>query len=102
MYHEVVDGLRSFVESLDQRKTPRIELLAAKYAALCEDANQRLSQCSDLLARGLRAEAIQLAEAEPSLLMMVGALDFPGREAWIELAGIYDLPTPGSLRIEDA
>lgn len=102
MYHEVVDGLRSFVESLDQRKTTRIETLAAKYAALCEDANQRLSQCSELLAKGLRAEAIQLAEAEPSLLPMVGALDFPGRAAWAELAGLYDLPAPGSLRVDDA
>lgn len=102
MYHEVVDGLRSFVEALDQRKSPRIEMLAAKYAALCDDANSRLTQCTQLIASGRRAEAIQLAEADPKLLDMVGALDFPGREAWLELASIYDLPPPSPLRIDDA
>ncbi|QEH31542.1 hypothetical protein OJF2_00070 [Aquisphaera giovannonii] len=91
-YHQAVDDIRAFVQATDQTRSPALEALAGSYAEACAEAARRLGQCQRLLQQGLRSEAIQLAEADPRLLDLVAALDFPERDAWDELVGIYGLP----------
>ena len=58
-----------------------------KYCEACCETNRRLRECGDLLRKGHRSEAIQLAKIEPDLLEMVELLG-PQREAWLHLRRI--------------
>jgi hypothetical protein len=62
---------------------------------------QRLGHVT-LLQQGLRSEAIQLAEAEPKLLNVVAALDFPERSEWDDLVQMNQLTPAPMLPIEPA
>ena len=73
---------------------------AADYRAACEEVNERLRRCDSLLRRGLRSEAIQLAEIEPVLLDVVPLLDFSERPAWCNLLAQLGLPAPPALALE--
>jgi hypothetical protein len=97
-----VDNIRLFLDSNDQTRNPQIDQDAREYAEACKNANERLRRCNDLLLRGLRAEAIHLADAAPNLIDLVTMLDFPGRKHWEEMAGAYQLTTSPGLLIDAA
>jgi len=75
---------------------------AAEYAAACDQANERLATCAQLLRRGLRSEALQLAEQEPNLLDAVALLDFPELPEWRQLLSANGMVLPPALRIDIA
>ena len=54
------------------------------------------------LRKGLRSEAIQLAEIEPKLLDVVAFLDFPERDPWLELANRSGIAPPMPLMLDVA
>ncbi len=89
---EVVDEIRSFLQSDDWRFDERLRELAQAYAELCREANRRLRQCEQLLQRQLKSEAVQLAEVEPKVLDLVAVLDFPERAEWDDVVVTYELP----------
>jgi hypothetical protein len=99
---QVVADIRSFLHSSDQTVTDSLRQLAKAYNAACQDANQRLRRCADFLQQGLRTEAIHLAQAEPVLLDVVAALDFPELAQWEEICLAYGLPSPVKLQLEAA
>ena len=96
----IVDKIRAFVAAADQTLTPDLKDLAVDYATHCNDANARLRRCVDHLRRGLRAEAIHLAEEPPPLLELVSALDFPEIPQWANVCAMYELQRPPPLLIE--
>lgn len=99
----VVDELRALLQSVDQQLTDRLRSqLAPAYAAVCQEANQRLRRCDELLAKGLRSEALHLAQAEPVLLDLVAILDFPELAQYEQLCLMYGLPAPPKLQMETA
>jgi len=98
----VVDDIRSFLLSTDQQLTDSVRQLAQQYAAACTDANQRLRRCAEFLSRGLRSEAIHLAQAEPVLLDLVATLDFSERPQWEQVCLMYGLPAGPALQMETA
>jgi hypothetical protein len=99
---QVVNDLRSFCQGHDQGKTAAVERLAEAYAALCNQANRRLRHCDELVHKGLRAEAIQIAEEAPPLLDLVAKLQFAELPAWEEVAGRYGLAAPPRLLLPSA
>src|SRR5438094_5307887 len=101
-YQPVVDEIRSFVQSVDQTLTDRIKEVAVLYVQACNEVNQRLRRCDEFLQKGLRSEAIHLAQTEPVLLDQLAILDFAERPQWEELALMYGLPAPPQLRLETA
>jgi hypothetical protein len=101
-YQQLVEEIRSFLQSTDMTLTDRLKELANAYAEACRTANQRLRRCEEFLGKGLRSEAIQFAQAEPVLLDVVAALDFPERTALQETLTFYGLPDPPKLRMETA
>jgi hypothetical protein len=58
--------------------------LANDYAALCRDANLKLAQCNAMIEKGNEYQALQLAETEPNLMDLAGALSFGSSAAWTE------------------
>ncbi len=89
-------------DSDGQLQAQTVAALAADYQNKCQEANERVRQCSQLLRRGLRGEALQLAEQDPNLIDLVTLLDFADRQPWCELLRRYDLPLPPELMIDVA
>jgi hypothetical protein len=88
----IIDEVRFRLQSTDSEPTEELNRLAAEYAELCHDVNLRLRRCGEFLKRGLRAEAIHLAEAEPSLLETFALVDFPERSEWDQFLTMFRLP----------
>src|SRR5438067_373864 len=68
--------------------------IAADYARLCHDANQRLEQCAAMISKGSEYQALQLAETEPELLDLISDLSFAESKEWAEFCEKNHLPTP--------
>lgn len=98
----LIDEIRAFINSADQTADGELASLAEKYSQACRAANERLTRCADLLARGHRAQAIQLAEAEPDLLRTVAVLSFPESDVWQELVANYGWPRFQPLKVDVA
>lgn len=98
----MVEEIRAYIGSPDQTKSPALEDLARRYAEACRAANERLARCADFLAKGLRTQALQLAETEPDLLELVATLGFPEFAAWQELSATYGLERLSPLRSDVA
>lgn len=75
---------------------------AADYMVACDEANERLRHCGNLLKQGLRSEAIQFAEIEPVLLDVVATLDFPERSQWSESVARFGIVAPAPLMLDVA
>lgn len=101
-YQRIADDIRTFVEGEDQTRDAQLESLAQEYADCCKAANTRLRRCGDLLRRGLRSEAIHLAQEQPDLLDFVAALDLPGLDLWENACSMYGLAKPVRLMMDVA
>jgi hypothetical protein len=81
---EVVDAITNFFEVKGDLSEDDIAELHESFVEFIELANSRLTQCDQLLRKGLRGEAIQEAEIEPSVFDLVSALDFEDWDNWKE------------------
>lgn len=57
---------------------------AEQYARRCAEVNAVLAQCDEYLVRGMRTEAVSLAESPPPVLDAAAALTFSAAPAWRE------------------
>ena len=97
--------LEEIREAVNSPETADQDLLgeaAIAYADACRDANVRLREVDGLLRRGLRAEAIQVAEREPGLVDVIAELDFPLLEEWQEMLIQWGMQLPPQLQMEIA
>jgi hypothetical protein len=101
-YQRTVDELRSCCQGSDQTLSEEMREAATGYREACLAVNARLRRCEEYLAKGLRSEAIQLAESDPPLLDTVATLDFPERPQWEQIAALYGLPSPPKLQLQTA
>src|SRR5947209_8095987 len=99
---KLIDDIHGFLGRGDQTLTDDVRGLVSEFNELCNLAEVRLRRCEDYLRRGLIGEAIHLAEVEPPLLDVVGALDFHGREQWTEVLNMYGLPVPAPVNLARA
>lgn len=99
-YQYFIDDIQSAVYSPETADPDFLRDAAAQYAEACAEANERLRQVGKLLHRGLRGEALQLAEEEPNLLDFVAMLDFSELRAWRELLRQWGMAAPPKLLIE--
>lgn len=96
-YEEIPEAIRSFIAIEGHPWSEDLTDVAQSYAALCREANQRLRRCADYLRRGMRSEAVHLAECQPKLLPMVDALKLPDFAAWARACVANGLAPPPEL-----
>lgn len=96
-YEEIPEAIRSFLAIEGHPWSEDLADVAQSYAALCREANQRLRRCADYLRRGMRSEAVHLAECQPKLLPMVDALKLPNYAAWAKACVSNGLAPPPEL-----
>jgi hypothetical protein len=101
-YQHVVDEIRAYLAAPGHAVTPEIEILAQEFARHCREANERLRECQNYLRKGLRSEAIHLAEKHPMLLDMFSALDFLELPDWRIACATLSLTAPPHLSLEAA
>jgi hypothetical protein len=86
--------IRQMREALVEGRDAPLESLAADYARVCQEANQRLESCAAMLEKGSDYQALQLAETEPALLDLIGALSFAESPQWVAYCETNHLPAP--------
>ncbi|MFQ5732318.1 MAG: hypothetical protein ACE5KM_10235 [Planctomycetaceae bacterium] len=102
---DLYDLIERVQVTLASSRRPEQEQLRDLHGALTDQirrANRRLRECDDLLAKGHRTEAIQLAEQDPPLLDVVAILDFAEMPEWNDFVAELDLPVAPELQIEIA
>ena len=92
-----LERVRSFLDGGDPTWTDELSGVAIEYALLCREANERLDRCMDYLQRGLRCEAVHLAECAPSLIEFLTALSVARFKRWSRLCAVAHVPTPPDL-----
>src|SRR5262245_61632284 len=101
-YQRIVEDIRAYLQSSEQSFRDELKQLSVGYAEACNVVNDRLRRSDELLVRGLRTEAIQLAEAAPVLLDLVTLLDMPERQRWEQIVQTFNLTMPPQLRMTSA
>lgn len=101
-YQQVIDEIRMLLQMPDQQQADTVRRLGTQYNSACQEVNGRLNQCANLMAKGLRSEAIHVAQAEPILLDVVAGLDFPERKHWEQLCATHNIALPQPLNLEVA
>ena len=81
-YQEIPEAILSYLATPGHPWSEDLTDVAASYGALCREANDRLRRCADYLGRGMRSEAVQLAECQPKLLPLAESLKLPDLPAW--------------------
>lgn len=100
-YKQTPELIRSFLAATDaagQRGwNDETADLATSYSAFCAEANERLRRCAEYLHRGMRSEAVHLAECQPRLIELAESLRLPDPIRWARVCMTHDLPPPPEL-----
>lgn len=102
---DLYDLIERMQVTLASSNRPAKEQLRELHGELTDEirrTNKRLRECDALMAKGLRTEAIQLAEQEPPLLDIVAILDFPELPEWNDFVAELGLTVAPELQIEIA
>lgn len=96
-FQVLIDDIQFYLAAEDQSRTEDLDRMAVAFAELTKLTNQRLRQCDALLQKGLRGEALQLAEQDPKVLELAQLVSSFDRSHWDELVSLYSLPRPEPL-----
>ncbi len=94
---EIVEQICAYLADKDTPWTDELTDVAVEYASICREANDRLRRCTDYLRRGMRSEAVHLANCLPSLTELLPSLHIPERDRWIAACQAAGVPAPPRL-----
>lgn len=97
----LVDEIHQILLETEPSEEELIDL-AARHEEVTAEATRRLKEVEALLNKGLRPEAIDLAEKAPNLNDIVTALDFPEVEIWNETLNQYGIQPIRELPVDIA
>jgi hypothetical protein len=96
-YLQLVERIRSFLDDAGPQWSGEWSGVAVEYASFCREASERASRCLALLQRGLRSEALHVAECAPSLFAIMPALSVAQFKRWSRTCAVARAPTPPEL-----
>lgn len=99
-YQKVSDAIRACLAASELTWSDELPDLAANYAMFCREANERLRRCAEFMRKGLRSEAVHLAECQPNLFSLTAALSFPEANEWAQICAANSLAKPAALAVE--
>ena len=100
--YELIERMQVTLASSSSPAKEHLREMHGELADQIRRTNKRLRECDSLMAKGLRTEAIQLAEQEPALLDVVAILDFPELPEWNDFVAELGLTVAPELQIEIA
>ncbi len=98
----IADQIRKQLEQPDGLTIEALSPLADEYGRETALVNARLSECTQLLRKGLRSEAIQRAFMKPNVLDWSARLDFPEFDDWLSILQFYGITVPTLLNRDAA
>ncbi len=98
----ISDKIRKQLEQPDGLTIEALSPLAVEYGRETEQVNTRLAECTQLLRKGLRSEAIQRAFMKPNLLDWSASLDFSEFDDWLSILQFYGIAVPTLLNRDAA
>ena len=98
----ISDQIRKQLEQPDGLTVEALEPLANAYGQETAQVNARLAECTHLLRKGLRSEAIQRAFMKPNLLDWSASLDFSEFDDWLSILQFYGIAVPTLLNRDAA
>lgn len=96
----LVEQIRPLLSARDPRAVEGAVDIAGRYLAQIRSLSDRLARCADFLRRGLRSEAVHLAECHPNLLSTVDDLQIPDAPPWDRLCDSLGLAAPVEMNPE--
>ena len=93
----ITDQIRKQLEQPDGLTIEALTPLADAYGRETAQVNARLSECTQLLRKGLRSEAIQRAFMKPNVLDWSARLDFSEFDDWLAILQFYGITVPTLL-----
>src|SRR5687768_11341779 len=100
--YDLIERMQVTLASSVQPAKDQLRELHGELSEQIRRTNKRLRECDALMAKGLRTEAIQMAEQEPPLLDVVAILDFPELPEWNDFVAELGLTVAPELQIEIA
>jgi hypothetical protein len=100
--YELIERIQVTLASSSSPAKEQLRELHGELTNQIRRTNKRLRECDALMAKGLRSEAVQLAEQEPQLLDVVAILDFPELPEWNDFVAELGLTVAPELQIEIA
>lgn len=100
--YELIERIQVTLASSTSPAKDQLRELHGELTNQIRRANKRLRECDTLMAKGLRSEAVQLAEQEPQLLDVIAILDFPELPEWNDFVAELGLTVAPELQIEIA
>lgn len=98
----ISDHIRKQLEQPDGLTIDALAPLADEYGRETAQVNARLAECTQLLRKGLRSEAIQRAFMKPNLLDWSASLDFSEFDDWLSILQFYGITVPTLLNRDAA
>ncbi len=93
----ITDQIRKQLEQPDGLTIEALSPLADEYGRETAQVNIRLAECTQLLRKGLRSEAIQRAFMKPNVLDWSARLDFSEFDDWLSILQFYGITVPTLL-----
>jgi len=100
-YQQTVDRITEVLYAARKVERKQIEPLAAAYGKDCVEVNKQLRDIGDLLAQGLRTEALYKSDLS-KVLPSITTLDFPELSQWLKLTTSLGIPRTPALFIDIA
>ena len=94
---ECVHQIEKLLDAGQEVSKERVAELVWAYARACRELAAKADRCIDLLRQGCRNEAARLAKEPPDLEQEFRLLDFPQRQAWLDVCEAAALPISQSL-----
>lgn len=101
-FQQLIEQIQSILTWDNDPSEDELRQVAARYSKAVALINKRLAECDDCLHRGLRAEALQIADVEPNLLDAFSVLDFPELPAWNDYIGQFEIDRAPELALDSA
>lgn len=98
----ITDQIRKQLEQPDGLTIEALSPLADEYGRETAQVNARLAECTQLLRKGLRSEAIQRAFMKPNVLDWSARLDFSEFDDWLAILQFYGITVPTLLNRDAA
>jgi hypothetical protein len=96
---ELIDRIRRALATRTPGQEQALAADLAIYSSLCDQANQRLRDCLNLMKKGQYSNAIALADEEPNLLDHCSDLDIPEVEILPMVAASLQITVPERINL---
>lgn len=97
--HQTISRINIILDSSDLTDSPSFRELHQSYKDICRDLSQKIYECSTLLQKRMKIEAVSLAK-EYKISELIQVIDFPRKSEYLDIADLYDWEMPDTINLD--